>query len=424
MRILYVNKLYPPDLGGGAEVTLASIVTGVRARGVEARVVTTSSAPVRQVDSVDGVEVVRLPLRNLYWHNDTHKRPRALTLLWHGIDSYNLAMQSALRREIAAFAPDLISFHNLVGFSASAWAAAADAGVPAVQVLHDYYHLCARSQLHRGADNCDKRCVSCRMLRFGRGRASRRLQAVVGISQAVLDRHLEAGVFADVELKTVIHNARAMQPAAARPAASHARTFGYLGTLGAWKGVEQLLAAFEQLRTEPGTSDLRLLIAGRGDDSYEAALKRRFAGPACEFLGQVKPKQLLSQVDALVVPSLWHEPLGMVTVEALMAGVPVIAAARGGIPETVCDGENGLLYDPTRPEALTACMRRLAQEQGLAARLAARSVASVARFTDVQRMLGEYLSLYERLTRRVASHDLTAQLGPRVDVTKSLTSSH
>jgi hypothetical protein len=120
MRVLYVNKLYPPDVGGGAEVTLASIVTGVHARGVEARVVTTGAADERRVDQVDGVPVVRLPLRNLYWHNDTRKRSRALTLRWHGIDSYNLAMQHALRREIDTFGPDLISFHNLVGFSASA----------------------------------------------------------------------------------------------------------------------------------------------------------------------------------------------------------------------------------------------------------------------------------------------------------------
>lgn len=413
MRILYVNKLYPPDVGGGAEVTLASIVTGMRARGVTTRVVTTTAASTRQLDHVEGAEVVRLPLWNLYWHNDTRKRPKALTLLWHGIDSYNLMMQRALRREIDAFAPDLVSFHNLAGFSAAAWAAAGDARVPAVQVLHDYYHLCARSQLHRGADNCEERCVSCNVLRFGRGHASRKLQAVVGISQAVLARHLEHGVFADVPIKTVIHNARALAQNPARQLGPHAQTFGYMGTLGPWKGVEPLLQAFAALRAEPGRSGLRLLIAGRGDDSYETTLKQRYAGPNCEFLGQVNPKQFLSQVDTLVVPSLWHEPLGMVTVEALMAGVPVIAAARGGIPETVLDGHNGLLYEPATPGALTDCMRRLAQPNGLLAKLAAQSVSSVARFTDVERMLGEYLTLYERLTRSTAPERATSRVsGP------------
>ena len=403
MRVLYVNKLYPPDLGGGAEVTLASIVTGVQARGVEARVVTASRSPTRQVDTVDGVEVVRLPLRNLYWHNDTRKRPRALTLLWHALDRHNLAMQAALRRELDEFAPDLVSFHNLAGFSASAWAAAAEAGVPAVQVLHDYYHLCARSQLHRGSDNCAERCVSCKVLRLGRGQASRKLQAVVGISQAVLSRHLASGVFTEVPVQAVIHNARAMQPAAARAPAQRATTFGYLGTLGPWKGIEQLLSSFEALRNDPGMSQLRLLVAGRGEERYQATLEQRFGGRACEFLGQVNPRTLLAQVDALVVPSLWHEPLGMVSVEALIAGVPVIAAARGGIPEMVHDGDNGLLYDPASPDALRACMGRLARDDGLLPRLAARSVASAARFSDVRRMLDEYIALYQQLTTRRAS---------------------
>jgi len=98
-------------------------------------------------------------------------------------------------------------------------------------------------------------------------------------------------------------------------------------------------------------------------------------------------------------------------VEALIAGVPVIAAARGGIPETVHDEDNGLLYDPANPDALTACMRRLARETGLLPRLAARSVASVARFSNVQRMLDEYLTLYEQLTaRRVSAHDQAPRL--------------
>ena len=57
MRVLYVNKLYPPDVGGGAEVTLSSIVAGVRARGVEVRVVTTTADDVRTLHNVDGIVV-------------------------------------------------------------------------------------------------------------------------------------------------------------------------------------------------------------------------------------------------------------------------------------------------------------------------------------------------------------------------------
>jgi len=61
-----------------------------------------------------------------------------------------------------------------------------------------------------------------------------------------------------------------------------------------------------------------------------------------------------------------------------MAGVPVIAAARGGIPETVRDEDNGLLYAPVLPGSLAGCMRRLAREFGLLQPLADRTVAAAS----------------------------------------------
>src|SRR5215471_1760776 len=98
MKVLFVNKLYPPDSGGGAEVTLASLVSGVMARGVYVRVVTTWAGTVRREESVEGVPVVRLPLFNLYWHNDSRRRLQPLPMLWHAIDVHNPAMGRALRK--------------------------------------------------------------------------------------------------------------------------------------------------------------------------------------------------------------------------------------------------------------------------------------------------------------------------------------
>jgi glycosyltransferase involved in cell wall biosynthesis len=100
-----------------------------------------------------------------------------------------------------------------------------------------------------------------------------------------------------------------------------------------------------------------------------------------------------------------------------MAGVPVIAAARGGIPETVRHEDNGLLYDPARPGALETCMRRLSLETGLLPRLAARSVGSVKTFSDVPRMLDEYVALYEQLTPQRAN----ARVRPTTPDTDPLT---
>lgn len=400
MRVLFVNKLYPPDVGGGAELTLASIATGVRARGVEVCVVTTTRGSSRERDEVDGVPVVRLPLRNVYWHHDTTRRRQPLPMLWHALDVHNRPMARALGDEIRAFAPDLVSFHNLAGFSAAAWGAATRTGTPAIQVLHDYYHLCARSQLVRADRNCDQRCGACQVLRVGRGPLSRQLRGVVGISRSVLDAHLAEGLFRDVGIRTVIHNARDIPPGPPRDYPRRATRFGFIGTLGSWKGIELLLETFERVQREPEHSELRLSIAGTGERGYTTELRRRFEGPAVEFLGQRSVAAFFPTIDVLVVPSMWREPLGMVAVEALLAGVPVVGAARGGLPEIVRDGVNGLVFDPARPDDLERCLRALARPDGLVGELGARTIESAQSFGNLNRMIDAYLALYGQVAER------------------------
>jgi glycosyltransferase involved in cell wall biosynthesis len=68
-------------------------------------------------------------------------------------------------------------------------------------------------------------------------------------------------------------------------------------------------------------------------------------------LGFIPPAELFAKIDVLVVPSLWHEPLGRIVFEAYAHGLPVIATDRGGISEIVSPGETGFLFDPDVPES-------------------------------------------------------------------------
>lgn len=402
MRILFVNKLYPPDYGGGVEIMLPTLATGLQALGHEVCVVTTTRTRTRMEEQVSGVPVVRLPLFNLYWHNRA-ERPRApLPILWHAFDMYNVPMAWALLQEIRRFSPDVVSYHNLAGFSVSAWSAGARYGRPSVQIINDYYHLCARSQMYRSGHNCEKRCASCTFLRLGRRRASRHLKAVVGVGKTVLDAHLEQGYFEGVPIRKVIYattvNATRIAENKHQSCALRAKRFGFIGTLGEWKGIRRLLEAFERVRREHPSLELKLLVGGDGDPMYVSELRQRFGCAAVSFLGRVDAATFYQQIDALIVPSLWREPLGMVAAESLLAGVPVVAAALGGIPEIVVDGVNGLLFDPHRPNELEACLSRLSTEDGFLAQLGARSVASAAPYSDVQRMIDDYRDLYAAVT--------------------------
>jgi glycosyltransferase involved in cell wall biosynthesis len=105
---------------------------------------------------------------------------------------------------------------------------------------------------------------------------------------------------------------------------------------------------------------------------------------------------VLAALDLLVCPSI-REPFGMVLVEAMAAGRPVIASDSGGPPEIVEHGESGLLFKTGDAAELAEAVLRLLRDPALAARLATRGRARVAeRFTRA-RYAGEMEALYARL---------------------------
>lgn len=99
----------------------------------------------------------------------------------------------------------------------------------------------------------------------------------------------------------------------------------------------------------------------------------------------------------MVVPSLWHDTFPGVVFEALAFGKPVVGARRGGIPEMIHAGENGLLFEPDRPEELVAALRRLAGDTALRARMGQAARASARPFLDWDGWMAQYHAIYERL---------------------------
>jgi glycosyltransferase involved in cell wall biosynthesis len=142
-----------------------------------------------------------------------------------------------------------------------------------------------------------------------------------------------------------------------------------IGRLIPIKGHVVLFRAFRAaLAEEPG---LRLDIAGRGplDHGLKALARELGIDHAVRFLGQVVPPQrAIEDVAVVVVPSL-GEGFGMVALEAMERGRPVIAARIGGLEDIVRDGETGILIPPVDAEALTGAMLRLARDPELARRM-------------------------------------------------------
>jgi glycosyltransferase involved in cell wall biosynthesis len=114
----------------------------------------------------------------------------------------------------------------------------------------------------------------------------------------------------------------------------------------------------------------RLALVGDGPD--RARLERVFAGLSVRFEGSLCSEELAAayaSADVFVMPSP-TETLGLVALEAMASGVPVVAADAGGIRDLIRHGENGLLYDPAERKAAVAPIEQLLSSRGLRLQLA------------------------------------------------------
>lgn len=153
-----------------------------------------------------------------------------------------------------------------------------------------------------------------------------------------------------------------------RTAAGRLR-LGFLGSLMVSKGPDVLLRAIATLPRGSVSVDLYgAHVAYHGDDSYRQRLEPLLQQEAVRVHGAVAHERVahaLRTFDVLVVPSIWPENSPLVIHEAFLAGVPVVAARIGGIPEVVDDGRNGLLFRAGDAEDLARTLMRLVHEPGL-----------------------------------------------------------
>ena len=343
---------------------------GLRDAGHECVLLATSDKPGLQRTEREGITVWTAGIRNVYWPFHK-KRPAApLRLLWHALDSYNPWMQTYIRKVVAEESPDVASLHTLSGWSAASWNTLARLGIPAVQVLHGHDPICVKATMYRAGRNCTEQCPACRVLRLPHRALSRKVQAVVGVSHFILERHQILGYFEGVSIQRVIHNARAPKTLGinkqTKPEPHSGLRFGYIGRLDAAKGIEPLIRAF----LSAGLPEAELWIAGSGKQDYENRLRGEVTDERVRFMGQVEARDFYPKVDIVVVPSLLNDNLPGVVFESLAFGKPVIGSRRGGIPEMIRDGENGLLFEPDRPEELLEALRLLGLDLALRTRLA------------------------------------------------------
>jgi len=244
---------------------------------------------------------------------------------------------------------------------------------------------------------------------FGRrvmGRYAARLHGRIAVSAAArhfIDRYFEGDYKVIPNGVDVARYQRAV-PLARWQDGTHNLLF--VGRHEPRKGLLELLKAYRILRKTG--CNCRLLVVGTGPQEREArryVLTRRMAG--VEFLGRVSDEekaQLFRTADVFISPATGGESFGIVLLEAMAAGAPIVASDIHGYKGVLRRGEQGLLVPPRKPKAIAAATARLLADPALRAEMSASGRARAEEFSW-ERVTAKVEAYYGFVIRRLAAQD-------------------
>jgi glycosyltransferase involved in cell wall biosynthesis len=361
--LLFVNVLYPPQEGGGATIVVESVIEHLlKSCSDDYKIV---------VFTYD-----KFCPQPYELHSYTHKGVEVTSLSvpvrpdfdWEYRDD---TVKEIFRKYLTVQRPDLIHFHSVQRLTASTLEAARELGIPYVVTVHDAWWI---SDYQFLVDKNDRLCDIQQndplvVLRTSgdlnatlrRGRYLREqlhaAQAVLAVSDFQAELYIKNGIKNIMVNKNGIA-AKKWLPRS--PGRNGKVRLGYLGGVAAHKGYYLLKEAIEQAGLT--RSELTLVdYALKG----KRQKKTRWGQTDVTSIPPVtmdRMPEFYSNIDVLIAPSIWPESFGLITREAKLAGVWVVASNVGGLAEDVDEGINGNVFEAGRTEELAQILSRIDQK--------------------------------------------------------------
>lgn len=371
MRVLHVNEHLARK--GGVETYLLALLPLLQARGVESVVAYGTGDPGEHAAS----------------HAVPAIRSQALT--------GGAAAERAMQQVLGDVQPDVIHVHNV---QHPRIVEACLAYAPTVMTTHDYRWVCPANTFFykRTQEVCPrtcgpgcftttltKHCLTPRpqyaVFFYQRARwalqNAHRFARVIAPSDGARARYLEAG-FPESQMQVLpyfcpVPPAETPRPIPERP------TLTFIGRIAPNKGHEYFVEALGRL---PG--DVQGVMVGSITDASEAMLLELAARHGCQgrltlhrWATRAEVQAILDQTSVFVFPSLWPETLGIVGIEAMARGVPVVASDLGGVPQWLDDGQTGYRVPPKDAAAIAAAVERLISDPERLHRFGERGIAAI-----------------------------------------------
>ncbi|MGE0825144.1 MAG: glycosyltransferase [Candidatus Binatia bacterium] len=403
MRILQIVHGFPPDAWAGTELVTFYLAQSLHARGHEVTVLTrTEDRTVPELTIREernaGFSVVRVV--------NNHTQTTTFRSFYENSFYDDFFREFLTRRQ-----PDVVHFQHIAHFSTSLVPLAVASGFPTILSLHDFFFPCYRIHLIDAAGQlCSgpeggSRCAPClrgiaspedirhRLVAMEQAMAA--AQQVLTPSDFLQERMTEYFPALTAKLRTVSLGVKpVVAPLRQRQGGAPLRIL-YSGLLFPPKGAHILLEALQGLPADA----VEVSLYGASLPYWQAyvdQLHRQAQGFTVRFAGVYAHGQLdkvLSAHDLLVMPMICEETFSLVVREALMAGLPVVAARRGALPAVIQHEMNGLLFEPEDAADLRRCLQRLLFEPGLYKRLC----SHVPQYRTVDEYAAEMEEIYQAM---------------------------
>jgi glycosyltransferase involved in cell wall biosynthesis len=373
MRVLVISHGHPTFSIGGAEIASHNLFLGLnRLPEVEAFYLARAAAPIARHRQT--------PLMSL-------RQGERETFLW--ADDYDHTLLSnratqdlsgAFRQYLLDVHPDVVHFHHVLGLGVEALFEVRRT-LPEAKIVitfHEYLSIClhhgqmVKTQKNRLCSNASPAdCANCFPAMptariFERELFLKRhlelADAFVSPSHFLIDRYVRWGLTADKfsMLENGIETGM-IAPPRTLPTGGRRARFGFFGQITEFKGLQILLDAVGRVPDNAWGDDAALCIFGGNLENQPEAFRTGFAtlmekaGRRAKFYGSYRSEEmpaLISQVDWVVVPSIWWENSPLVIQEAFLHGRPIIASDIGGMKEKIRNGVDGMHFRVSSAEDL------------------------------------------------------------------------
>lgn len=402
-----MHEYFKPDLTGGADIFLSKLADYLLTKGFKIEVIATLQKERKEIEVIDGIKINRFrtsPFKFTYMQQFP-----GLTIPWN---YFNRRLISKMKKIIEN--ADVVYLNNIFHLSFSPLRVLSFIKKPIVFDFHDYWFLCPKKDLLFNKSLCKKissvRCSKCLSdMILGKTVLAPFIWPFISLERKLKDKIFMADViivhsnFVKKNVENFVKKPIKVIPYPYFGSINKVeREFGkkvkllFIGRIVNQKGVNMIPDIARELKKCEIDYEINVI----GDGPLLQKLKDISKGINVNYHGAIYDEKIKEKFffnsDILLVPSLWEEPFGIVVLEAMANGLPVIASSKGGLEEIVKNNEIGITCEPTIGEFVES-IKKLISNESFYKKLSMNCYEKIKNYSP-ETIFEEYRKLFENLS--------------------------